>query len=679
MFQFFNRKKTAKKIDLSALGDSGRTQPGPDFSSFGPAGPAIPIDVPDEPVRDSHPYGDWFSLGEKAWDVLADTRIKEIFPECESRRKGSEFLLYWDLIRRSSLKYRNEIFIGLGATPGPPAPLFVPRSTFDSHAYILGKSDRGKTSQSIATLLWQLAQPVAKMTEELPSHLSETEQKQLRTPPAIVILDLKPQGDRFLREFAEQLAWQRDQYLNFFSNAKQYESLHFDPWATIGSLGDVQAQAETLFKALSLIHPEGQDAVFFMNEQRYVLEEALLAKPKSLWALIDDLRARTRERGGNSEARGVHGALSIFRNAVNVVVDENPPAGAEVIDFRALLDKRAMLYVHLDSDEKNLSSQATGKLLLYCLLAAAKQRRENSRLLPAKVYVVIDEFHRLAAQNVVSMLETSRDLGVSFILSHQSPESLRSKNDDLFATLFDTTSFQQYLSLTNPQTIEQIRLLSGRRSEFLRSSNRGTTNNRSETAGWTRQQSTGTSTGRSGGGPDGERWSEGWHKTDSVGDSGSTSTGWAEQQGTGESESKIPGLTPEMVAEVTNPAGRVSLVLAWGRSDSAISPHSGLPFLVERIFPVSKELADSWREKPWPQWDDSIDVDQHAPEQRSAPLLPEKPGKKPKTKATNYNDIAGDLFNDTDPDAVGGQRPAAQPKRTRKKPKKTKGSEEPFV
>lgn len=654
---FFKRKK-AKPIDMSFL-DEGEPA-AVDFSAVGDFGPSVPLgDIP-EPPDDSPQswFATWKAMGEAAWKVLLRQRIADLFPGCDDIEQCSEFLLYWDLIRRSSRRFRDEVFIGLGPPPGPPVPIFVPRSTFDGHAYILGKPARGKTSQALTNLLLQIATPIA------------TPDEQDQDPPAaVLIIDLKPQGDRFLRGVAELLARSRGQELRFFSNTHRYDSLLFDPWRVIASQPDVQAQAETIFKSLSLIHPESQDAVFFMNEQRTVLEGALVKRPQSLRQLIDDLEKMTRGRDGNREARGVHGALSIFENATNVIVDAGPPR-PNAIDFRAFLDRREVLYVHLESDEKHLSSQATGKLILSCLLTAAKQRREDEGLDSAKVYVAIDEFHRLAAQNVVSFLETSRDLGVSFILSHQSPESLRSKSDDLFRLLFDIVGFQQYLTLTNPQAIELIRLASSRRSEFLRQMNRSTAHGRGTSIGWNKQHSD-TDTGTYGflwG-----RWgADRWGTSDSVGSSGSVTENITEQEGSGESEAKIPGLTPEMVAQVNAPAGRVSLIVSWGEHDSSLTPLAGIPTLVSRLFPFSKKLADRLRKDVWP--------------------LRSKPASQPNGRTVpHYLPLLSDGAKAAGPDAVqenladlwkengraGGKRSRAAG--GKKKPKKTKGPEEPSV
>jgi hypothetical protein len=650
MFNFFRRK--AKLMDFTEFDGFQAGAFGPDFSKMGDYGPSVSIDeAPEVGFRHTNRYGEWFGLGEKAWKVLEKKRIKEIFSDCDDCEGFSEFLLYWDLIGRSSPRYRNEVFVGLGPSPEVPAPVFVPRSTFDGHAYILGKPDRGKTSQALTTLLLQLARPVNEGGK----------------PPAILIIDLKPQGDRFLRAVAELIARQRGgEELRFFSNASLYQSLLFDPWSVIASEGDLQARAEMIFHALSLIHPESQEAVFFMNEQRYVLEKALSTNPRSLRELITRLDQMTRGKSGNPEARGVHGALSILENSTNVIVDEPQPGREDIIDFRALLDKGEVLYVHLETGKKLPASQAVGKLLLSCLLSVATRRREDDRLEPAKAYVAIDEFHRLAAQSVLSFLETSRDLGVSFILSHQTPKSYGSADVDLFRLLFDITSFQQYLTLTSDTAIELLRLVSSRRSEFLRQKNRSTSESRSTSTGWSDQASSGSSGEYGLFGLDGaDRWSTSRaHST-----SGGTTEGQVRQRAKGKNEAKIPGLTPEMVARVNDPGDLVSLIVSSGREDSGLSPLHGLPTLVERIFPFSKKRAESLRTEAWPPRKTKDPQGEKDGPQRPRYLPGPKGGRRTKSEA--FNKAAEDLFN-----AAGGKHSQAP---RPKKPKKTKGSEEPFV
>lgn len=642
------RKKKRRPMDFSVLDSINEAVRGADFSGVGSAGPSIPIDdVPPVPPPGSNRLEEWRQLGEEAWKVLQERRLRDLFPTCDDHRGCSEFLLYWDLIRRSSLRYRREIFVGLRPPPDLPSPIFVPRSTFDGHAYILGKPARGKTSQALATLLLQLAYPESDGDE----------------PAALVIIDLKPQGDRFLRAIAELIASQRGQELRFFSNSARYESLLFDPWSTIASQHDVQAQAETIFKGLSLIHPESQDAVFFMNEQRFVLEKALLGRPRSLRELIAKLETLTRGKGANSEARGAHGALQVFENATNVVVDTSITPSTGVIDFRALLDNREVLYVHLESDEKFLSSQAIGKFILSCLLTVAKQRREDDQLDAAKVYVAIDEFHRLAAHNVVSFLETSRDL-VHFILSHQSPESLRSKSDDLFRLLYDITSFQQYLSLSNSEAIELLRLASSRRSEFLKSTHESETDSTGENSNWTKTRTTGHASGSTGGNP-----SSSSYQASSIGIGGGYNKNHGTEHGEGQAETKIPGLTPEMIARVDDPAERVSLIVSWGETDSVHSPLAGTPTLTHRIFPFSKPLADEFRKDAWPL----RSAPPPSASQRPRLMLPGNRGTPP-SSGSPFNQVAEDLFNSAGGTGVRGKRSRASgPKKNKKKPKSPPG------
>lgn len=659
MFDFL-RKKKQKPIDLSVLDRFKDTHAGPDLSNMGQHGPSVALPhLPPIRLARIDPLAYWQRLDEEqAWKLLTQQRMAQLFPWCEERNSPfSEFQLYWELIRRSSPRFRKEIFVGLRprTETEPPAPLFVPRSTFESHAYILGESNRGKTSQAVATLLFQLA------------HAESDSSRR----PAILIFDLKPQGDPFLHAFAEFLAQDRHQELRFFSNFAAYKSLQFDPWSTIAAEPDPKARAGIIYKALSLIHPESQEAVFFMNEQRFTLEEAITLESSklppltSLRSLGARLKKMTRGKGGDKEARGIHGALSAIIGEANVICDEPPTDRTNTIDFDKLFEDGEILYVHLESDDKDPSSKAVGKFMFACLLAAAKRRRRMQRRRDERVFVSIDEFQRLAAQNIVSYLETARDAGVSVILSHQSPESLMSGSVDLFSLIFDNTSFQQYLSLTNNRVIERLELVSGRVSEFLSNSTQGTTRTHGMTEGRSTQDQISES----------EKYDLfGWTvdrqgTAHTEGRSTSTSTSIAEHQSKGQQEVKIRGLTPETIVSVNN-AANLSLVFVRGRDASTLSPLRGLPTLVERIFPFTWNQAEGFRDKPWPY----------------RPYEPPKPTDElPKGNAasgrvrreepeqSNSQEMIGDLFKAADP------APPPSGTKKRQRPKKTKGPEEPSV
>jgi hypothetical protein len=681
MFEFL-RKKKSTPVDLSVLKEYQDRHTRPKLGAYGPSAPLDGVPVAGLNRHATDPLTHWRKLDEEtAWNILAKKRMADMFPWCKRDDSPiSEFELYWELIRRSPLRFRKEIFVGLRATPETPAPLFVPRSTFESHSYILGESNRGKTSQAVATLLYQLAVPETDPDKKQPGERTSTK------PPAIIIFDLKPQGDPFLHAFATLLAHRRseqlgrNQPLRFFSNYSGYDSLQFDPWSTIASEPDLKARAGIIYKALSLIHPESQEAVFFMNEQRYTLEEAMTLKDKdrklppltSLRNLAKRLKELTRKKGGEREARGVHGALSAIIGEANVIVDEPPQDRTNVLDFDSLFENGEVLYVHLESDDKDPSSKAVGKFMFACLLAAAKRRRRLHRQAEDRAFVSIDEFQRLAAHNIVSYLETARDAGVSVILSHQSPESLMSGSVDLFSLIFDNTSFQQYLSLTNDRVIKRLELVSGRVSEFLRTGSASEANSVSHTDGesWGEQESLSLI-------PDFFGWAidRGTVAVD-YRRSTSTTVGHAKSSSAGWHEVKIRGLTPENIARINN-SDMHSLVFVRGREPSTLSPLRGLPTIAERIFPFTWDQAESLRDMPWP-----LRKAEPPKEELRQERSPEPPEPEPSVgeEEEERNIIAKGLFDEADPAAVRTKKKAVaanakpgKPKPSRKGPKKTKG------
>lgn len=547
--------------------------------------PVLP--APPHPSTDLRPPDfdrHWAALGDRAWDILGRKRISDLFPtdtKCEFER-------YMEVLQRSSPRYRQEVFVGLDHKSG--RPLFVPRSIFSHHAYILGATGSGKTTQALAQLLIQLAW----------EH-DDTEGRHHDAPPMLII-DLKQNGDRYLRALAERIAQERGQKLRFFSIDAEYESLYFDPLYCLRSIKDPIKLLETLLKAFGLIYPEGYGSDFFTAEQRNELREILLTKrPSTLKELIGYLRAATRGKGGNADARGLYSAMATLGDAAHIRADGSPLDAERLVDFNRFFDQREVLYAHLDSRSMQLLSRDVGRLLLFSLLETASQReRRQSK---TQVYVAIDEFHRLAARNIIEMLEDARSAGVGFLIAHQSSSSLKTRDADFYGILFENCSFKQCLTLEDPRVIELFQTIAGRIAEYRHGEAMTETEGRSEQRGWTDSASWSLSLGEN---PQGETRGSAW------GGSSAKSGGTSLSSSVGKTESRreemVSALTPEMITEV-NDVPLLSLLHIKGVGSQGLTPRRGIPTCVQGLYPVTKRVAEEMLKQPWPLKADNPDGD----------------------------------------------------------------------
>lgn len=519
----------------------------------------------------------WTSIPPEKWhEMLARRRLREIAPGDQV----AEWQRYCELMDRRGGRFHNELFLGLD--PETNAPVYVPRSVFAHHAYILGLPGSGKTSQALAQLLLQLGSDLAHPDE----------------PPPLVILDLKEGGDSLLRALAERIAHERGQGLRFFSNDPDYESLRFDPLFCLRSIRYPLKLGETLLKALSLIYREGYGSDFFTAEQRAELLRVLYEDhPRTLSQLIAFVHRATTGGSGNKDARGLHSALAPLQYSFHLLTSGSPNAAdVNLIDLERFYERREVLYVHLNSRSQSIDAKVIGKLLIFALVETAAERKKRGCL--RQTYVAIDEFQRLAAQNVVEVLEDSRSLGVGFIFSHQSPESLRTRETDLYRTIADLCGFKQFLSLTNEHIVESLRLVSSRKSEFRKGQSSSTTTGSQTSSGSNWSQSSGSGTQYEPG-----VWGMPTRSTSTSGSASGGSTGsgqmHSESVGSSKTEEMIAGLTPEMVAAV-NGTPLLSLIHVQNASPESLTPLQGLPVLVQGLYPVTEQEARALGERAWP-------------------------------------------------------------------------------
>ncbi|RIK66084.1 MAG: hypothetical protein DCC65_10695 [Planctomycetota bacterium] len=574
-------KKKPKKLDLGPVEDYLAAKP--KSLDIGP--PALPIVA--KPTHDTRPFDReayWRSLGPKAWQILQQRRLRTIL-DCD---QICEFDRYLQVLHQQAPDFRDEIFIGID--PETHRPILVPRFVFERHSYILGGSGSGKTTHALAQILLQLSE-------------AYTDQRgDLKKPPPILIIDMKQNGDRFLRALASQLASDRNQELRFYSNDPEYVSMVFDPLYSLRTIKYPLKLLETLLKAFSMIYPEGYGSDFFTAEQRLTFMRILYdQKPTSMKQLIGFIRKATRGQSAESkDARGLYAALAALEYAMHVHTDGSPIDPEQRVDFDRFFDRGEVMYVHLDSRALSLLSRDIGKLMLFSLLETASQRERHGR--KVQCFVAIDEFHRLAARNIVEMLEDARSAGLGFIIAHQSSSSLKTRDADLYGSLFENCSFKQCLTLEDARVIELFRMISGRSKEYRASES--TTTSKSNTSTRSEGVSESESFGHAGAsmsvlGDDTLYEEPRWGNTVATSKTEGTSTGESKSQTKSLSEEMVCSLVPEVVTLV-NHIPLLSLVHIKGTSGLSHTDTGGVPVLVQGMFPFMEKRFREMIGAPWP-------------------------------------------------------------------------------
>jgi type IV secretory pathway TraG/TraD family ATPase VirD4 len=105
-----------------------------------------------------------------------------------------------------------------------------------------------------------------------------------------------------------------------------------------------------------------------------------------------------------------------------------------------------------------LARFVTAKLLM---TAARVERR-------TQVYLVIDEFQRMAAQSLEYLLQLSRSLGIGVILSNQSMEDLNLPGSRLVSSIESNCRYRQWFGVTSVEDRKRIKELAGETIELFK-------------------------------------------------------------------------------------------------------------------------------------------------------------------------------------------------------------------
>jgi hypothetical protein len=131
--------------------------------------------------------------------------------------------------------------------------------------------------------------------------------------------------------------------------------------------------------------------------------------------------------------------------ALNVEPGEGPAEiNAQAIDLARLFQRPELLYFHLPSMLMPSVAPEVARIVIYLLLTAATLTPERR----CPVFLVIDEFQRILANNLECILQLARSMNVGVILANQTMEDLRSGTTDLIPSLEANCAFRQWFAVS---------------------------------------------------------------------------------------------------------------------------------------------------------------------------------------------------------------------------------------
>lgn len=445
-----------------------------------------------------------------------------------------------DRIERRSILHGHVVFDG--------SPVLIPREVHQEHCHALGDSGSGKTALFLCPLIEQLV------------GFGDC---------SVVVLDLK--GDSLELLGSLQAAGQavvqrtgRPMPLKFFSNQRNRTTFAFNPMAQpFWRDFDLLTQTDILCAANGLTYGTDYGAGYYSSANAAIMFHTLKMFPEvTTFAELADcigtvlMVAKKRELRPEIRKAGVHVHEVMKRlaacEALNVTGDTGHPVAVveQAIDLTQLFRQPQLLHCHLPATLTPSQAPEIARLFTYMLLAAATQTERH-----CPVFLVIDEFQRMVANNLEYMLQLARSMGVGVILANQSMQDLRKGNVDLIPAIEANCRLRQWFSVSSDDDQQRLIRSSGLTVETMTS------------------------------------------RSQSVNSDGKSSTGVTH------SEHIAPRLTINDILLANDHPFRSILRVSRG---AGYTQFGGMPVIIESQFHISQEEYDRRKRLPWPAAEGAI-------------------------------------------------------------------------
>lgn len=387
-------------------------------------------------------------------------RIAETAQHCEEQRCATITESVQIALKMSSHAIdQQSIFLGRILSDG--SPVLLPRSLFAEHAHGLGDSGSGKTSLFLCPIIEQL----------------------VNGDCSVLVLDLKADSLELLSTLQAAndklaAAGRSRMPLKYFSNQPDCPTFAFNPMTqSFWDRLDRQTQTDIMCSANGLNYGDNYGAGYYSSANAAVLQQAWRMFPdirtfRELADKLGDVLVSAKKKELHPEIRraGVHVHEVIKRLAnvdpLNVASNTGHPKDVveQTIDLTQPFQTPQLLYFHLSATLSPSGAPEIARLVTYMLLAAATKTERKHQ-----VFLVIDEFQRIVANNLEYMLQLARSMGVGIILANQSMEDLRKAGSNLIPAIEANCRLRQWFSVSSQEDRERILRSSGETIDTTRS------------------------------------------------------------------------------------------------------------------------------------------------------------------------------------------------------------------
>ncbi len=355
---------------------------------------------------------------------------------------------------------RHSYFLGNIATDG--SPLLVPRQVFNEPSHFLGSTGAGKTSKGLAPWI---------------------EQTIGFGDCSLIVLDLKADTLETLatmRAASEEHAARggRELPLKVFSSQNSLPTHGFNPLGIrFWNEFTLYQQVDILCGALGLIYGSDYGEGYYTSANAETCYETLRRFPNI--RSFRELAERCYQVLAHPEkyellkntARNADHLYSQLRRLADfeqlqITCDRRYPQAAfeNAIDLSDFFRRPQLAYLHLSATLGAGSAPTIARLFTYMLLTSATQTERQCR-----VYLVIDEFQRMVADNLEYILQLARSMGVGVVLANQSMADLKTSRSDMLSIVETNCRFRQWFDVPSEIDRRLLTAVAGETVEYLHS------------------------------------------------------------------------------------------------------------------------------------------------------------------------------------------------------------------
>ena len=354
---------------------------------------------------------------------------------------------------------RKAYFLGQIFVDG--SPLLLDRSIFKEHAHFLGPTGSGKTSQGLNPWLEQTIDfgDSSMLVMDLKAHSLET------------YATMKAAVDQRRRTHGQEIP------LKVFSTDETKAMHAYNPlmspiWARLKRY----KRTDFIVASLGMDHGPGYGRDHFTIQSKIILSKVFELFPhcasfRQLAQHCSDVADGTIKTKLTSDVKknavDLAFKLQEFADIDQLQVHPGGSYPQDVVDgsieLADLFRFPQLQYFHLSSIDSSGVAPMLARFITAMLLMTAVRVERHTQ-----VYLVIDEFQRMAAQSLEYLLQLARSLGIGVILSNQSMEDLNLPGSRLVSSIESNCRFRQWFGVTGVEDRKRIRELAGETVELFK-------------------------------------------------------------------------------------------------------------------------------------------------------------------------------------------------------------------